>query len=119
MLDAEPAPSPLPPGISARSGKPSLLSKKKVSNAPETILRTTRVSPASWHRAPSEVHEELLAIWPPIGDLPFPAKRPVSGLLLGVAGVGGAVVEERMVGLEAFLHGALTLLGIYTSVDSR
>lgn len=67
----------------------------------------------------SELHQELLALWPPIADLPFPAKRPVTGLLLGAVGVGGAVVEERIVGLEAFLHGALTLLGIYTSVDPR
>lgn len=58
-------------------------------------------------------------MWPPIIDLPFPAKRPVAQLLRGAAGIGGSVVEERIVGLEAFLHGALTLLGIYASVDSR
>lgn len=67
----------------------------------------------------SELHQELLAMWPPIADLPFPTKRPVSRLLLGAPAVGGAVVDERIVGLEAFLHGALTLLGIYAPVDPR
>ncbi|CAM9743661.1 unnamed protein product, partial [Laminaria digitata] len=67
----------------------------------------------------SEIHQELLAMWPPIADLPFPPKRPVSTLLRGEPGVGAGVVEERVVGLEAFLHGALALLGTYASLDPR
>lgn len=58
-------------------------------------------------------------MWPPIADLPFPPKRPVSTLLQGEPGVGAGVIEERVVGLEAFLHGALALLGTYASLDPR
>lgn len=61
----------------------------------------------------SKLHEELLAMWPPIGDLPFPIKRPMSRMLLGT------VLEERIVALEAFLQGALSLLGVYASIDPR
>lgn len=61
----------------------------------------------------SKLHEELLAIWPPIADLPFPVKRPMSRMLLGT------VLEERIVALEAFLQGALSLLGVYAAIDPR
>lgn len=67
----------------------------------------------------SELHQQLLAIWPPIADLPFPENNPATRLLPGAAEIGGSVVEERIVGLGAFVHGALTLLGIYASVDAR
>lgn len=61
----------------------------------------------------SKLHQELLAMWPPIADLPFPVKRPMSRMLLG------AVLEERIVALEVFLQGALSLLGVYAAIDPR
>lgn len=73
----------------------------------------------------SELHQELLMLWPPIADLPFPAKRPVPRAMApgsrAASGPGGegAVVEERGARLEAFLDGAIALLGIYASIDSR
>lgn len=73
----------------------------------------------------SELHQALLAIWPPIADLPFPAKRlapraMAQGMPTGAgAEAGEAVVEEHLVRLETFLDGTLTLLGIYVSVDPR
>lgn len=74
----------------------------------------------------SELHQELLLMWPPIADLPFPAKRPVqrataigSPAEAARAGVGEATVEEGVAGLEAFLEGAMALLGMYLSIDPR
>lgn len=73
----------------------------------------------------SELHQELLMLWPPIADLPFPTKRPVPRPMAvespAAAGPGGgeAIVEERGARLEAFLDGAIALLGIYASIDSR
>lgn len=75
----------------------------------------------------SELHQELLMLWPPVADLPFPAKRPApratalgSGAVAAPGpGGGDAVVEERGGRLEAFLDGVIALLGIYASIDSR
>lgn len=73
----------------------------------------------------SELYQELLVMWPPIVDLPFPAKRPVPKAMALASptgpssAVGEAVVEERGTRLEAWLDGAITLLGIYASLDSR
>lgn len=73
----------------------------------------------------NELRQQLLLMWPPIADLPFPAKRPVPravepGSLPGAAErAGEAVVEDGVVRLEAFLEGAMALLGIYVSIDPR
>lgn len=73
----------------------------------------------------SELRQQLLLMWPPIADLPFPAKRPVPrAVALGSAPgaaerAGDAVVEDGVVRLEAFLEGAMALLGIYVSIDPR
>lgn len=73
----------------------------------------------------SELHQELLMLWPPVADLPFPAKRPVpratalGSMAAPGPGGGDAVVEERGARLEAFLDGVIALLGIYASIDSR
>ncbi|CAM9504849.1 unnamed protein product [Scytosiphon promiscuus] len=73
----------------------------------------------------SELHQGLLAMWPPIADLPFPAKRlapraTAQGMPAGArAEVGETILEEHLVRLETFLDGALTLLGIYVSIDPR
>lgn len=73
----------------------------------------------------SELRQQLLLMWPPIADLPFPAKRPVPkavalGSTPGTAErAREAVVEDGVVRLEAFLEGAMALLGIYVSIDPR
>lgn len=77
----------------------------------------------------SELRQQLLLMWPPIADLPFPAKRPVPRAVAAALGsppgaaeserAGEAVVEDGVVRLEAFLEGAMALLGIYVSIDPR
>ncbi|CAM9146896.1 unnamed protein product [Ectocarpus sp. 13 AM-2016] len=68
----------------------------------------------------SALRQELLAIWPPIADLPFPAKRSsASRAAAETAEAEETVVEDRVVRLEAFLDGALALLGMYVSIDPR
>lgn len=73
----------------------------------------------------SELRQQLMLMWPPIADLPFPTKRPVPrAAALGsppetAERTGEAVVENRVVRLEAFLEGAMALLGIYVSIDPR
>ncbi|CAN0313422.1 unnamed protein product, partial [Ectocarpus fasciculatus] len=69
----------------------------------------------------SALRQELLAMWPPIADLPFPAKRSSASRATAetAEAAGETVVEERVVRLEAFLDGALALLGMYVSIDPR
>ncbi len=78
----------------------------------------------------SELRQELLLMWPPIADLPFPAKRPLPRVVAwesqpGEAGrgpvgkVGEHAIEDGVVKLEAFLEGAMALLCIYASIDTR
>eukprot|EP00752_Nemacystus_decipiens_P014145 g12578.t2 len=73
----------------------------------------------------SELRQQLLLMWPPIADLPFPAKRPVPRAMSSESTPGAAefareaVVEDGVVRLEAFLEGAMALLGIYVSIDPR
>ncbi|CBN76111.1 conserved unknown protein [Ectocarpus siliculosus] len=69
----------------------------------------------------SALRQELLAMWPPIADLPFPAKRSSVSRAAAAetAETEETVVEERVVRLEAFLDGALSLLGMYVSIDPR
>lgn len=68
----------------------------------------------------SALRQELLVMWPPIADLPFPAKRSsASRAAAETAEAEETVVEERVVRLEAFLDGALALLGMYVSIDPR
>lgn len=73
----------------------------------------------------SELRQQLLSMWPPIADLPFPTKRPMPrAMALGsTAGAAErareAVVEDGVVRLEAFLEGAMALLVIYVSIDPR
>ena len=73
----------------------------------------------------SELRQQLLLMWPPIADLPFPAKRPVPRVVAPGSTAGTAerareaVLEDGVVRLEAFLEGAMALLGIYVSIDPR
>lgn len=132
------------PPVADEAGPDSTASSTPEAGAPASSLLTVRYilraedigTGREWLVFPrfgdfSELRRELLSMWPPIADLPFPAKRPLPRVVARGSpqpgptekGAGGKVaehvIEDGVVKLEAFLEGAMALLCIYASIDTR